>query len=99
MKLNQFDKIVIKRISQLLEEVWEPVAWGWMKNRTDDVGMAHQEISYYQGIENILDENRVLTVRQDDDGHGNYLHCVETDYHVAKEAIGLVIPKEEKAVV
>jgi hypothetical protein len=89
--LKRGDKVVIKSIFQLLAEAWEPIIWGWIKNRTDNQYLAHEEISFYQGIENILDDSRVLTVAQSDSGHSKYIHCVETDYHIAREVIGMVL--------
>ena len=64
-----------------------------MKNRTDNPVLAHEEISYYDGIEDILGGFRALTILQVDDR--NYVHCVETNYRIAKEVIGVVIPNKE----
>lgn len=94
--LKRGDKIVIKPIFQLLAEAWEVIIWGWIKNRTDNQYLAHEEISFYQGIEDILDDRRVLTVAQDDSGHSKYIHCVETNYHVAIEAIGMLLSRKER---
>jgi hypothetical protein len=77
-------KIIIKTIFQLLEEGWEPIVWGWIKFRAHD-----REVSYYHGIEKILDKARTLTVIQDDGGEE--ISCHETPYHVAREAISEVL--------
>ena len=76
-------KVAIKPIKQLLKEGWERIVWGWIKYR----GLQADEINYYQGIEDILDESRVLTTTQGESGHQEYLHCVETNYHVAREVV------------
>lgn len=78
-------KITIKPISQLLKEGWEPIVWGWIKYRTHNIMKAHIEVSYYHGIEKILGKSRILTVAGDDGG--KEIGCLETPYHVAREAI------------
>lgn len=89
--LKKGDRIIIKSIVQLLAEAWAPIIWGWIKNKTNNQYLAHEEISFYHGIENILDDSRVLTVAQGDSGHCKYIHCVETDYHIAREVIRMVL--------
>ena len=92
--LKRGDKVVTKPIFRLLEEGWEPIAWGWIKNRASVLSNAHQEINYYHGIEKILSEHRILTVRFDTGGE--YVFCIETDYHVAREAIGMVLNRQDQ---
>ncbi len=92
LNLKRGDKIIIKPVFQLLEEGWEPISWGWIKDRQSEMFLAHKEISYYHGIENILTESRILTVRFDT-GFKD-IFCIETDYHVAREAIGMVLSRK-----
>ena len=57
------------------------------------------ENSYYRGIEDVLDEHRTLTIVQGyDQADGGYLHCIETDYHVAREAIGMILSKQDQEI-
>ncbi len=84
-----FDKVVIKTVYQLIDEGWERVPWGYLRNRSPCIDA---EISYYNGIEKVLREDRVLTVAQDD-GARRYIHCVETNYHVARAVIAAMIPR------
>lgn len=87
-KLKQGDIIVIKPIFQLLEEGWEPIVWGWIKNSS--------EINYYHGVERTLRESRTLTVCKDDGGSEG-IHCFETPYHIAREVIGMVLKRQRVA--
>ena len=81
-------KVRIKSIQTLLDEGWEPIVWGWIKNRADNQEQAHREISYYHGIEETLGLDRILTIVQDDPhGEPRYVHCQETYYKVAREVI------------
>ena len=93
MRINKGDKIVLKPVSQLLTEGWEPIVWGWIKYKTPNIVLAYEEISYYKGVEDILGEHRVLTVTLDDGGREG-IHCAETNYHIAREAIGVVLPAQ-----
>jgi len=89
--MKQFEKVRIKPIQQLLDEGWERIAWGWIKNRAVSQSPAYREVSYYYGIEKLLGKDRTLIVQQDDGG--KYVHCDGTDYHVAREAMAL--PEEK----
>lgn len=81
-------KITIKPISQLLKEGWEPIVWGWIKDRASCLETAHREKNYYHGVEKILTESRTLTVVVDDGGREG-IHCLETPYHIAREVVQL----------
>lgn len=78
-------KIVIKTIQKLLNQGWEPIVWGWIKDRSHTF-INNCEINYYKGIEEILGEDRVLTVISDHGGREGIL-CVETNYHIASEVV------------
>ena len=91
-ELRRGDKIVIKPVWQLLEEGWEPSSWGWIDERATAECGAFWESNYYTGIEEILSKDRTLTVVQDDGGREG-IHCLETNYHIARKAVGMVLSR------